>query len=98
LAAGYPPISSLEALDLWITRDFLWINAFRCGEVGKRGDLSLNIDPKIWAWAWASAEIWIGQKQGLPVDKLVDESSEYFPQGELIRLSAKTPTSRLTPA
>jgi hypothetical protein len=41
------------------------------------------------------SKMWIGLKNGLPVDTSVDEASGFFPQGELVPFMRPDPTSSL---
>jgi hypothetical protein len=45
---------------LWITRDYLWISAYGCGEVTEGADCRQNATPHIWTSIYASSKIWIG--------------------------------------
>lgn len=50
----------VQTTKLWITRDYLWISAFHCGEVLKGLKISITYHPQIWTVVWAIPNIWMG--------------------------------------
>ena len=52
----------VQTRQLWISRDYLWINAFGCGKVTYFRKLSRSAYPHIWTYTLAYSKIWIEVK------------------------------------
>ena len=52
--------SIVQTTQMWISRDYLWISAFGCGEVVQPGKSPLNAHPHIWTRVSGTSKIWIG--------------------------------------
>jgi hypothetical protein len=87
------PQKKVQTNFLWITRDYLWINGIRCGEVVHPRDISGSWPPHIWTGFLKQSKIWIWPAGVLFCGKPVDRLPRICPQQRQASLDRKSPTS-----
>src|SRR5215208_4794465 len=84
------PKTIVWTMHMWISRDYLWISASRCGQVACQAKNSPKRYPYIWPGRYSSSKIWSGLRNDFLVDIAVDKFLRIFPQGEALPLAEKS--------